>query len=321
MSVLKVSLAYREVNNLSAVMQLVCTLAAYFLFLSLAIVWVAHLWVAIPFAVCAGIAGIRLYMLQHDCMHRCFIRPKWLNDAIGIVLSVFTLSPFYACRFNHGQHHSHVGDLDHRESFEINVLTVDEYRALSPLRQLVYRVYRSPFTLFIVGPFVVFAILNRFPKNTLKHGFVGDVLLHNAMLAGFVGMIYALAGMGGVWMLVLTIYSGASLSVIIPYVEHNFEDVLWGRKPDLEREDAALKGSAVLDFGRLFHLLTANIGFHDLHHLNPNIPSYNLKRCYDALEADGLLASRKVGWREAFSCFRWKLWDEQQGKMVTFTAV
>lgn len=321
MSILKVSLAYRKVKNVSAIVQLVCTLMAYFLFLSLAILSVAHLWVAIPLAVCAGIAGIRLYMLQHDCMHRCFIRPRWVNDAIGVGLSIFTLSPFYACRFNHGQHHSHVGDLDHRESFEINVLTVEEYRALPMLRKLAYRVYRSPFTLLVVGPFLVFAVFNRLPKNTWKHGFVGDVLLHNALLAVFVWGIYALAGFGGVGMLLVTIYSGASLSVIIPYVEHNFEDVLWGRKPELEHQEAALRGSAVLDFGDLFHLVTANIGFHDLHHLNPNIPSYNLKRCYEKLEADGMLASRKVGWREAFSCFQWKLWDEQQGKMVTFAAV
>ena len=76
----------------------------------------------------------------------------------------------------------------------------------------------------------------------------------------------------------------------------------------------------MLDFGDAFHFVTANIGFHDLHHLNPMVPSYNLKRCYEQLETQGLLKSRKINVREAISCFRWKLWDEERQKMVTFAA-
>jgi omega-6 fatty acid desaturase (delta-12 desaturase) len=118
----------------------------------------------------------------------------------------------------------------------------------------------------------------------------------------------------------LSVWFGVSFGAIIPYVEHNFEDVHWGRRPELTAQIAALEGSAVLDFGRVFHWLTANIGYHDLHHLNPMIPNYNLRKCHEQLEDAGLLHSRKISIREAVTCFGWKLWDEEQERMVTFAA-
>ncbi len=309
---------FRAISNFKALQQLGLTLAAYLIALAVAI-WLAHVWwLMLPAALVAGLMAVRLYVLQHDCMHRCFMTPRWLNDFVGVLVSPLTLTPFRVGRYNHNLHHSHVGDLDHRESFEINVLTVAEYKAL-PLRgRFFYRLYRSPITLIVVGPFLVYAVLYRFPKNTLKAGLLKDVMMHNLLLLGYWGTLYGVAGWTGLWVLGVSVWLGTSLGAVIPYVEHNFEDVHWGRRPELTAQVAALEGSAVLDFGNAFHLLTANIGFHDLHHLNPMIPSYNLKRCHEALEEQGELQSRKIGLGEAITCFRWKLWDESQQKMVTF---
>ncbi|MDC0738539.1 fatty acid desaturase [Cognatishimia sp. SS12] len=320
MSVLKETLPFRTIDNRRAAGELALTLCAYATALLLALFWRGPGWmVGLP-AACAGIAAVRLYMLQHDCMHRSFCQPRWLNDVIGVALSPLTLTPFYAGRYNHGQHHSHVGDLDQRDTFEINVLTVAEYRARGPWARLAYRLYRSPVVLVAIGPILVFGLINRCPRNTFKAGLWRDVLLHNALLGGYLAAIYLLAGSAGLWTLLLANYIGVSLGAVIPYVEHNFETVEWGRKPELSFEDAALKGSAVLDFGALFHFVTANIGYHDLHHLNPQVPSYHLKACHEALEARGHLNSRKVGWRAALQSFRWKLWDEEAQRMVTFAA-
>ncbi len=321
MSTFRMSLAYREVDSAKAIFHLITTLAAYFGCGLSALFYAHNLWVALPFAAVTSVMAVRLYMLQHDCMHRCFIKPKWLNDVIGIALSPFTLTPFYVGRYNHMQHHGHVGDLDHRDTFEINVLTLEEYRALPWRKRLAYRAYRHPLTLLIVGPFVVYAIFNRFPKNTRAQGFVADVFLHNALILLMGIGVFLIAGGTGLWIWGFSVYLAASCGAIIPYVEHNFETVQWGRRPELTHENAALYGSAVLDFGDVFHFLTANIGYHDLHHLNPTIPSYRLKTCHEALEAEGLLASTKIGWREALQCFRWKLWDEKSGRMVGFAAV
>lgn len=311
---------YRVPNSYKSIQQLAGTLAAYLGFLWLAITQAQHWFILLPTAAACGVTAVRLYMLQHDCMHRCFLTPRWFNDLVGVLLSPFTLTPFAVGRYNHNLHHSHVGDLDHRDTFEINVLTVKEYRGLPVWRRLCYRLYRSPITLIIVGPFLVYAIFHRFPKNTLKGGFMKDVLIHNFLFFGFYGLIYYWAGVTGICVLLLSVWIGVSFGAIIPYVEHNFEDVHWGRRPELTSQIAATESSAVLDFGRIYHWVTANIGFHDLHHLNPMIPNYNLQNCHARLEDAGLLHSRKITIREAAACFGWKLWDEEQEKMVTFAA-
>ncbi|GAA6207925.1 fatty acid desaturase [Cognatishimia sp. WU-CL00825] len=321
MSALKVSLVYRKVSARAAIFQLLVTLVCYVSLLWSAVALADQIWLCLPLMAACGLAAVRLYMLQHDCMHRCFIRPRWLNDTIGILLSPFTLTPFYMGRYNHNQHHSHVGDLDRRDTFEINVMTVQEFRDASPRQRVLYRLYRSPLTLLVVGPFLVYGIVHRFPKNTIKAGLLWDVFLHNLLVVGYLTVVYLVFGGQGLAVLFGAIYCGVSMGAFIPYVEHNFETIHWGRRPELDPQTAALRASAVLDFGNVFHWVTANIGFHDLHHLNPNIPSYNLKRAYAALERDGLLQSHKITFRQGLGCLKWKLWDEEQQKMVGFAAL
>lgn len=317
MNIREFSRGYTQKNDAVAWTELAATMGFYAVFITTAITW-AHLWwVVVPFTVLTGLMGVRVYMIQHDCMHRAFFTSRRLNDVVGEVLSPISLSPYVATRYNHNLHHAHVGDLDHREAFEIDIMTIEEYRAASLPRRLWYRFYRSPFTLLVVGPFVLYLILRRFPRNGIRTG-VHWVILHDAMVLTYVAVLYWLAGWAGVLVLMGSIYVGATFGAIIPYVVHNFEQVYWGRKPDYTYEKGALQGSSVLRFGAVFDRLTLNIAYHDLHHLNANIPCYNLKRCFE--EAGELLESKVIGFREAMSCYGWKLYDERAQKMVRFGA-
>ncbi len=316
MDIRKFTRGYTSKRNDVAWRVLLVTILGYGVSLSLAISYAATWWV-VPLTVLAGLFGIRIYMIQHDCMHRAFFASRKGNDVLGEVLSPISLSPYVATRYNHNLHHAHVGDLDHREAFEIDIMTVEEYRRAPPLRRLWYRFYRSPFTLLVVGPFVLYLILRRFPRNGFKTG-IWWVVLHDAMVLGYAAALYGIAGWSGVFVLLGSIYVGATFGAIIPYVVHNFEQVYWGRKPEYTYEKGALKGTSVLRFGKVFDWLTLNIAYHDLHHLNANIPCYNLKQCY--VDADDLLKSREIGIREAISCYGWKLYDEAAGRMVGFGA-
>jgi omega-6 fatty acid desaturase (delta-12 desaturase) len=62
---------------------------------------------------------------------------------------------------------------------------------------------------------------------------------------------------------------------------------------------------------------TGNIAYHDLHHYNPGIPSYNLRRCQRDLPEE-LRAHDVIRWPEAIRSFRLKLWDEDAGRLVPF---
>ncbi|MAQ81879.1 MAG: fatty acid desaturase [Maritimibacter sp.] len=309
--------AYTTRDNRRAALNIAATMTVYIggLLSAIHIVRAGYWLAAVPVMFATGVSAVRLYMLQHDCGHGSFFTRRKANDIAGTLLSPFTLTPYKAIRYNHNLHHAHIGNLDRRDSTEIYVMTVEEYLAAPWWRKLGYRFYRSSVLLFLIGPTLLYVLRYRWPRNTMKSG-LGNLLLHNALLALLLGALWAGYGSTGLLVWLGSVVLGVSSGVLIPYVQHNFEDVFWSRPDDLSFDQAAVEGSAVLDFGAFFDLCTANIAYHDLHHLNSNIPCYNLKRCYRDLE--GTFRSRKIGFREALGCLRWKLWDEDTGRMAPF---
>ena len=58
---------------------------------------------------------------------------------------------------------------------------------------------------------------------------------------------------------------------------------------------------------------------HHIHHLCALIPNYKLQSCLDANEE--LAKMNRLGFVESLKCIRWALWDEESGKMVSFSDV
>lgn len=254
-------------------------------------------------------------MIQHDCLHRSFFTSRRVNDVVGSWVSFIAMTPYAATRHIHGLHHTYVSDLDRRDAFEIFTMTLAEWHAASRWDRMRYRVYRSPWVLIVFGPFLLYTIVRRCPPNGLSVG-VKDLIFHNILVAAFLAGIYWVAGWAGLLFWLATVFLATCFGSLIPYVVHNFEHIHWGKRPDLTFEQAALEGSAVLNWGRVFDLVTLNIGYHDLHHLNAKIPGYYLRDAHQALEAAGLLESEKIGFWAGVGCLRWKLYDEDKGCMV-----
>ncbi len=274
------------------------------------------LWVFVPLAMLAGVAGVRLYVLQHDCGHNALFSTKRANDLAGYGLSLVTLTPYRAMQHNHNVHHYHVANLDHRDSGEIHTMTLAEWAAAPWWRRAGYRVYRNPLFLMTFGGVFVFFVNYRWPRNTLKEGLWKGVIAHNLMLAGLLFALHALFGWPGVWAYLAAALTAAPIGVFLVYLQHNFEDTHWDRKPDLQFAEATLDGSSCLDLGWWFDLATGNIAYHDIHHFNPAIPSYRLRRCHRALRE--VVPMRTIRWPEALRSFTLKLWDEDAGRLVPF---
>lgn len=297
--------------------ELMVSLALYIGALAIGLTTIGTWWLTIPAVVLAASMGLRIYMIQHDCLHRSFFTSQKTNDRVGTLLSPIAMTPYRATRYIHGLHHTYVSDLERRDTFEIFTMTLKEWQLATRWKRLRYRYYRSPVVLILVGPFLLYGILRRMPLYGFKTG-VGDLVLHNVLLASKLALIWWVAGWGGIAVWTAAVYLACAFGALIPYVVHNFENIHWGKRPELTFRTAALEGSAVLDWGRLFDLVTMNIGYHDLHHLNAKIPGYKLRTAYVSLEADGLLQSEKIGFWQGLACLRWKLYDEANGRMIPF---
>lgn len=315
MTIREVSLRYCDRSDLIASLSYFGTYAVFFA----ALLCATSLWgnwsFMAPLVVVAAFAGVRLYVLQHDCGHLSLFTTRARNVWAGYGLSLVTLTPFRAMQYNHNLHHANVGNLDNRETGEVHTMTLAEWEAAPAHVRLAYRIYRNPVFLILFGGLFVYFLRYRWPKNTTHVGWLG-VILHNLMVLGFFAGMAFFFGWQGLLTLVATAIVASWIGVFLVYLQHNFENTHWGRKPELDFETAVLKGSSALDLGWLWDLGTGNIAYHDIHHLNPRIPSYNLRRCHR--EMRDIMKPELIGWREALRSFTLKLWDEEAQKLVPF---
>jgi omega-6 fatty acid desaturase (delta-12 desaturase) len=311
---------YREPNEWRSVFELAVTFVPFAL-LWAAAVWALSVstWLTLAFSILSAAFLVRLFLIQHDCGHSALFRKKAVNDWVGRVLGIFTLTPYDVWRRGHAIHHASSGNLDQRGVGDIHTKTVREYQAL-PLRdRIVYRLYRHPIALFVVFPTYVFLLQNRLPV-----GFMGDGWKYwasamgtnaaTAVLAG--GLIYFIGLVPFLLIYLPVSLMAAAIGMWLFYVQHQFEETYWDREEDWKRHDAALYGSSHYCLPGVLPWLTANIGVHHVHHLYSRIPFYRLQqvlRDYPAL-AD----VRRLTLRDSFACVKLQLWDENRRKLVTY---
>lgn len=314
---------YKRPSTQAAMSQLVNTALPFGLLLcSMAWSLSASYFLTLTLAIPTGFLLVRLFVLQHDCGHMSFFPSRAANRWVGSVLGVVTMFPYGYWRRTHALHHATSGNLEEREMGDVKTLTVREYQRLSPLRRLLYRLYRNPLVLLGLGPIYQFGLKHRFPFGipwSWKREWL-SVLWTNVGLAATYAALSAWLGWQAVLLVHLPVFlvSGA-VGVYLFYIQHQFEDTYWQPKETWDFHRAGSHGSSFLDLPRPLHWLTGNIGFHHIHHLASRIPNYRLQQCFRELPWTQNVT--RLNLRQSLQCFRLKLWDEDRGALVGWEAV
>jgi omega-6 fatty acid desaturase (delta-12 desaturase) len=119
-------------------------------------------WLLIPLIVVAGGLSVRIFIIFHDCGHNSYFKSRLANRIVGSICGVLTFTPYDEWRLAHAEHHASAGDLNRRGVGDIWTMTVEEFRAAPKIKQLWYQIYRNPFVLFVLGPPIMFLIVQRF---------------------------------------------------------------------------------------------------------------------------------------------------------------
>ncbi|MGE3691269.1 MAG: fatty acid desaturase [Novosphingobium sp.] len=280
-----------------------------------------YYWLALLMAIPTAGLLVRLFIIQHDCGHGSFFRSRAANDFLGRIISVLTLTPYAEWKKGHAAHHASNGDLDRRGWGDVEMLTVREYQALTPMKQLGYRLYRNPLIMVLIGAPLNFIVLQRLPiGRTLKdRDALRSVLSLNAVLLVVFGLPMVIFGAGPVLSTYLPVMIMASWAGNwLFYVQHQFEDAYWEQHDDWNFQAAALKGSSYFDLPPILQWFSGNIGLHHVHHLCSRIPNYRLQAFLDS--APELRSSaRRITLFESLKCWRLSVWDEQSRRLVRFS--
>jgi len=279
-----------------------------------------HWWVALALSLPAAGFLVRTFIIFHDCCHGSFFPSRGANRLVGHATGLLTLTPFDKWQRSHAAHHATAGDLDRRGIGDVWTLTVAEYLAASRPKRLFYRVFRNPFVILGVGPAVLFVLGNRWPpaRGTPRERF--SVHFTNAGIVAALVVAHLTIGLPVfLWAQLPTQMVAGAAGVWLFYVQHQFEDAYWARRPAWEPVRAALEGSSYYELPAILQWITGNIGLHHVHHLQPRIPFYNLPRCRTAVPT--LKAVPPLAIRHSFRSLRLRLVDESRRRMVSWAEV
>jgi omega-6 fatty acid desaturase (delta-12 desaturase) len=105
------------------------------------------------------------------------------------------------------------------------------------------------------------------------------------------------------------------------YAQHNFPGAVYKTNQDWNYANAAMESSSYMVMPPFLEWVTANIGYHHIHHLNSRIPFYRLP---EAMAKIPELQTNRVTTlkpKDIIKCLRLKVWDPEKNRMVSFSEI
>ena len=277
-------------------------------------------WITFGLGIINAFFLVRIFIIQHDCGHQSFVKNRTAQKIIGYACSYFSTIPFNYWAKSHSVHHKLNGQLEIRDIGDVTTYTVAEFKQFNKTKRFWYKVYRSPIVMFLLGPIYYVFIHNRLAKIKLPafQNFKKGVVLNNILLLVAFAILGFTLGWAKFLLVHLTVLVMFSIIAIwFFYVQHQHEHSYKQWKKNWDYVTSALKGSTYYKIPRVFNWLTGNIGIHHVHHLNPLIPNYNLKKC---IQENPWLNQFPtiIGFKDSLKLASNKLWDETQQRMISF---
>lgn len=338
---------YMKSNNVRATYQILNTVVPYIALWVLASKAASiSLWLLPPIILLMTLFSVRCFSLMHDCGHYSLFTSKRVNRLVGFALGVINAIPQYPWSRGHAYHHKTNGDWE-RYRGPSALLSTREFSMLSPSRQRLYGILRHPIMIF-PGGFFYLAIKPRLALILGTYGFVQhafnclrkepsinvqkivasyqskhwytagefwDLLFNNVcVISLWIGLGYVL-GFGlfcSVYSISLTL--AAAIFICVFFVQHNFDGSYAHKTEGWDYLLGALEGSSYLKLPVVLMWFTADIGYHNIHHLSERIPNYNLRACHS--QNSHLLANVKtLRIRDIPDCFKFILWDSDSNSL------
>jgi acyl-lipid omega-6 desaturase (Delta-12 desaturase) len=305
------------------------------------------LWLTAGVTVLITLFLVRAFVLMHECGHGSLFRTAWLNRAFGFLFGVLAGMPQFVWARHHAYHHATNGDWEKYRG-ALNILTVDEFNALTAYQQrrylLVRNIWMAP-----LGGFVYLIFNPRFTWLMGTLGLVGHLLKGkfarpgtplNEIAAGFKTrywkdgkeywhMTWNNAALLSLWALMswaigpalfFSVYlcsvslAGAA-GLVLFTVQHNFEHSYAAGSEDRDADAAAIQGTSFLDLPRWLGWFTANIAYHHIHHLSSRIPNYCLAECHN--ENRELFSDiTRIRLRDIPQALKCILWDVRARRII-----
>lgn len=274
----------------------------------------------------AGLLLVRVFILQHDAGHGTLFSNTKYNNMVGLLCSLFTLTPYYFWRHAHAIHHRNSSNIDQRGIGDIDFKTITEYKSLGKWQKLKYFIMRHPIFLIGFSGIIYFLIQNRYFnydksfRTLFNKRSVRSIYITNIVCLMLYSLLFYYLNLKFFLIVLLPIFwASSSIGIYLFYVQHNFENVYFGPSEELTSETVS-QGSSFLNLPGILRWMTGNIGYHHIHHLCPRIPFYHLKKLHKKLYHSAQTPKKLIEYSfiDSLQLLKLKLYDEKNKKMISW---
>lgn len=267
-------------------------------------------------SVLAGLVIVRLFVIYHDHQHKTILTKSTAADILFTLFGFYVLAPPGIWSRSHDYHHKNNSKLFSASIGSYPIYTKQKFEKCTTSEKMHYLFIRHPLTITF-GYFFAFmwgmcfkSIINRFSKHI-------DSLVALVVHFAYQFCVFYFLGWQ-TWILLCAIphFISGAMGAYLFYAQHNFPGVTFKGNEEWTYEGAALESSSYMDLNAFMHWVTANIGYHHVHHMNARIPFYRLPEVMKALPELQNAKKTSLKPKDIIACFKLKVWDFDKQQMV-----
>lgn len=260
----------------------------------------------------------RVFIIFHDFQHHTILRGSKVADVLFTLFGIYMITPPNIWKRSHDHHHANNAKLFSASIGSYPIMTRQKFLEAPKSERFAYLAVRHPINMFFAyfTTFMYGMCVQSFLSSPKRHWDSLAVLILHYTIAIFLFVKFGWL----TWLLSFSLpfFLSHMLGSYLFYAQHNFPGATYKKNADWNYTDAALSSSSFMDLNPFMQWVTANIGFHHIHHLNAKIPFYRLP---EAMAAIPELQNAKVTTlkpSDIAACLRLKVWDADANKMIGF---
>jgi omega-6 fatty acid desaturase (delta-12 desaturase) len=260
----------------------------------------------------------RTFIIFHDFQHHTILRGSHVANALFTIFGIYMITPPNIWKRSHDHHHNNNAKLFSASIGSFPIMTRQKFMEASKKERFEYLAVRHPINLFFAyfTTFMYGMCIQSFVSNPRRHWDSIAVIILHVSIAAFLFIQFGWL----TWFLTffLPFFLSHMLGAYLFYAQHNFPGATFKKNADWNYTDAALESSSFMDLNPFMQWVTANIGFHHIHHLNSKIPFYRLPEAMAAIPELQVAKVTTLKPSDILACLKLKVWDADQNRMVGF---
>ena len=260
----------------------------------------------------------RFFIIFHDFQHHTILYKSKIANVIFTVFGFYMITPPSIWKRSHDHHHNNNAKLFSASIGSYPIMTKQKFLEASKKERFGYLAVRHPLNMFFsyFSLFLYGMCIQSFLSSPKRHW---DSLVTVLIHVGIAIFLFAYFG-PLTWFLTffLPFFLSHMLGAYLFYAQHNFPNAQFKNNTEWNYARAALESSSYMVMNPFWRWVTANIGYHHIHHLNSRIPFYRLP---EAMKAIPELQSARVTTlnpSDIVACLRLKVWDPEENRMIGF---